>query len=267
MNLDIDSQPFSGHLVSSLVLKGGRLAGSAERLFLQHLFNGLQPSSLLLDEMTPDGAAELIGAITAEGRKRLSSLTIYCEPGGSQEPSLVAAIEGLLQEPHRLSNIVVRSEEPLGSSQELATLRGVALENPPTGDIQFEHFSLASSSWESDLHVSFPLHTLAKTFFQHLGLGRDIGTHTVNIGALSVEDIPTLMVLSKEMHSTVSTAQSARFIVLDLRHNNRDLESLRKSLKLPGGEFDQALVKEVRLQLKGGLPSAVAMLDKAVEPQ
>ena len=275
--------------VDSLVLNGGEHAGSDESLFLQILCNGLQPSSLTLRQMTQGGAAALINSIDETGRRRLRSLAITCirstdQEEDPQEPSLVAAIGGLLEGPHELHDILVKSWAPLAvNADQIASLKSAAEINPPTGAIRIQvwidRMDGFESGWHSYLHLTFPLHALTKTFFSLLvpKLPPEVARHTVNIGALSYRDIPTLRFtasFSSAMSKTwseLSIAQLANTIVFDLKEKkNQDVRSLRQSLRMDGGEPDQALVDEVRRQLLEEVPpnqAAVAILDAAVKPQ
>lgn len=235
------------------------------------LFDGLLPSSICLDQ-SPGDAAMAIDSIDGKARQRLNSLTIFCgESSNPKEASaLMNALEGLLKKPHVLRNVVIRSSvQPLAvSDEEIVRLKSAAEANPPTGSIRFEYLPDSSSTWQRYHHINFSLALLAEKFFFSLGLPSDIARHMVDIGALSTQDIPTLLAVSKEMHSTLSRRQSATFIVFDLTNGQHTIGSLRESLTLLGGELDQSLVDEVRRQLEKVSDSKRfrEMLDAVVSP-
>ncbi|VTU26820.1 hypothetical protein H4CHR_01871 [Variovorax sp. PBS-H4] len=248
--------------VDSLVLKGGRAANRDEDL-LAYLIAGLRPRSFRLGVGTPGEAAALIAPIgEGEAIKRLEILEISCDSDAiTGEPSLVHAVSGLLQVPHKLVNVFIRSKAPLlVDEKEMATLMQLARQNPPAGDFRMESSAAARGGWEGYLHVNFRLRAMAETLFSHpfSPLPPDIGTHMVDIGALSADDIPKLRMVSKTMNEAwgrLSTAQFARFIVFDLTRGFHNDSSLRESLSLPGdGGLDGALVKEVLRQLEEQRP-------------
>lgn len=220
----------------------------------------------VLENLEPDHTRNLLDKIA--GRRSLENFSFTIAPDVSLnlEPSLVEAIKSLLKNSPRLSNILIRSQEPiLISDEEILKLRDVALRSHYIDDLRFEHASPSRrGGWQCYVRINPSARPVAEKFFSLLSFPPEIGTHTFNIGALSARDVPTLVSIDTRM----DRAGRAAKVVADLMKGKLGIQSLRESLKLPGGEFDKDLVKEVERQL-AGMPNskyAADMLMQALVP-
>ncbi|MDR6860009.1 hypothetical protein [Variovorax guangxiensis] len=217
--------------------------------------------TLSVENLGPDHTRNLLDEIT--GMRSLENFSFTIAPGVSLnlEPSLVEAIKSLLENSPKLSNILIRSQEPiLLSDKEIIELRDVALRSHYFDDLRFEHISHSRDGWQGYVRINPSARPVAEKFFSLLNLPPEIGTHTFNIGALSALDVPTLVSIETKMLGAVRAAK----VVADLMKGELGIQSL----KLPGGEFDKDLVKEVERQL-AGMPNskyAADMLKQASIP-
>jgi hypothetical protein len=243
--------------VKSLIFDGGPGKNITYLRFLRILNQALIPIGLSIRVGTPGAAAHFVASMPKQQTDRLTQLDITCTSlsvGG--EPSLLEALEGLLQKTPCLLNISIRSQEPLLADEaEKTVFSKLARIHQPQADIQMEHFSSSSDSWQSYLRIhKQQLSLMAAAFFPHLKLGKiglpaDIGKHAVSIGAMSRDDIPALALVSRTMSEAWSDASGNHdpsVIVSKLNRGSLDESSLKALLTSPQGLFDTALAGEIR---------------------
>jgi hypothetical protein len=242
-----ESPAFLG-CVEHLDLK--RIGFADDEKFLQALLNGLKPSYLSLNGTTNDGAARLIDSVAEEAMQRLNGLTISCEGFDNLREPLMNAFKRLLQKPHRLHDVLIRTEEQLVSGDD-ASLMDLVEEKPPFRKITLQH-SLGPGQWRSYFNFEFRVkdQPYAEKFFSHhLHFLPEIATRIYTIGALSVRDLQMLGCIDRAMLTTGQAAEFVRSLMLSQNNVRHLSEELVWDSTLPGGVYDEALELEIRRQL------------------
>ena len=217
----------------------------------------------VVENLGPDHTRNLLDEIA--GMRSLENFSFTIAPGVSLnlEPSLVEAIKSLLENSPKLSNILIRSQEPiLLSDKEILELRDVALRS---------HYSMTFDSSTFRLRAQRLAKLRPDQPFGSSRRGKVLFSSRASTGHRNTYVQHRCLVGPRHpdahVHRNGNASGQIRARKSSARFNEGASLNLQ-SLKLPGGEFDQALVKEVERQLAGMPYSkyAAAMLKQALVP-